>query len=92
MEPWKKSLNFIFPTKYVIPNSLKFSHWPSKQSWGKHLEKLVLAEISASFGVVLEGFSGEIPISKPEKKGYELQTKCQNMFFFSDVTKQCTLL
>ncbi len=26
------SLNFIFPTKYVIPKSLKFSHWPSKQS------------------------------------------------------------
>ena len=29
--PWKKSLNFIFPTKYVIPKSLKFSHWPSKK-------------------------------------------------------------
>ena len=27
---WNKSLNFIFPTKYVIPKSLKFSHWPSK--------------------------------------------------------------
>ena len=27
--PWNKSLNFIFPTKYVIPKSLKFSHWPS---------------------------------------------------------------
>ncbi len=24
--PWKKSLNFIFPTKYVIPKSLK--GWP----------------------------------------------------------------
>ena len=28
----KISLNFIFPTKYVIPKSLKFSHWPSKLS------------------------------------------------------------
>ena len=28
--PWNKSLNFIFPTKCVIPKSLKFSHWPSK--------------------------------------------------------------
>ena len=28
--PWNKSLNFIFPSKYVIPKSLKFSHWPSK--------------------------------------------------------------
>ena len=26
----KKSLNFIFPIKYEIPKSLKFSHWPSK--------------------------------------------------------------
>ena len=31
MDPEKKSLNFIFPTKYVIPKSLKFSHWPSKK-------------------------------------------------------------
>ena len=30
MDPEKKSLNFIFPTKYAIPKSLKFSHWPSK--------------------------------------------------------------
>ena len=30
MDPEKKSLNFIFPTKYVIPKSLKFSHWLSK--------------------------------------------------------------
>ncbi len=32
MDPEKKRLNFIFPTKYVIPKSLKFSHWPSKNS------------------------------------------------------------
>ena len=25
-----KSLNFIFPTKHVIPESLKFSHWLSE--------------------------------------------------------------
>ena len=30
--PWNKSLNFIFPTRYVIPKRLKFSHWPSKIS------------------------------------------------------------
>ena len=30
MDPETKQLNFIFPTNYVIPNSLKFSHWPSK--------------------------------------------------------------
>ena len=30
MDPEKKSLTFIFPIKYVIPKSLKFSHWPSK--------------------------------------------------------------
>ena len=30
--PWKKSLNFIFPTKYGIPKSLKpVSHWLSKK-------------------------------------------------------------
>ena len=33
MDPEKKSLHFIFPTKYVIPKSLKFSHWPSKIWW-----------------------------------------------------------
>ncbi len=30
MDPEKKSLNFIFPTKHVIPESLKFSRWLSK--------------------------------------------------------------
>ena len=35
----KKSLNFIFPTKYVIPKSLKFSHWPRK-----HIENLLSPE------------------------------------------------
>ena len=30
--PWDKSLNFIFPTKHVITESLKFSHWLS-ESW-----------------------------------------------------------
>ena len=33
MDNQNKSLNFIFPTKYVIPKSLKFSHWPSKLLW-----------------------------------------------------------
>ena len=28
--PWNKSLNFIFPIKYVIPKSLKVSHWLSQ--------------------------------------------------------------
>ena len=32
MDPEKKSLNFIFPTKYVIPKSLKFSHWLSEKT------------------------------------------------------------
>ncbi len=36
MDPEKKSLNFIFPTKYVIPKSLKLSHWPSKGVYGVH--------------------------------------------------------
>ena len=30
MDPEIKSLNFIFPTKHVIPESLKFSHWLSE--------------------------------------------------------------
>ena len=30
MDHQNKSLNFIFPTKHVIPESLKFSHWLSE--------------------------------------------------------------
>ena len=30
MDPEIKSLNFFFPTKHVIPESLKFSHWLSE--------------------------------------------------------------
>ena len=37
MDPEKKSLNYIFPTKYVIPKSLKFSHWPSKNTFSEDL-------------------------------------------------------
>ena len=43
MEPEIKSLNFIFPTKYVVPKSLKFSDWLSKEvkiqtkTWNHHL-------------------------------------------------------
>ena len=33
--PWDKSLNFFFPTKHVIPESLKFSHWLSGLYLGK---------------------------------------------------------
>ena len=32
MDPEKKSLNFIFPTQYVIPKSLKFGHWLSEET------------------------------------------------------------
>ena len=42
MDPEKKSLNFIFPTKYVIPKSLKFSHWPSKKIYSNRKYKLVV--------------------------------------------------
>ena len=31
MDPEIKSLNFISPTKHVIPESLKFSHWLSER-------------------------------------------------------------
>ena len=51
--PWNKSLNFIFPTKYVIPKSLKVSHWLSKslkhhdplwhQPWQGQLDQLPTA-------------------------------------------------
>ena len=46
MDPEKKSSNFIFPTKYVIPKSLKFSHWPSKKkSVSLHSAKRFLSTI-----------------------------------------------
>ncbi len=32
MAPETKSLNFIFPTRYVISKSLKFSHWLSEST------------------------------------------------------------
>ncbi len=33
MDPENKSLNCNFPTKHVIPESLKFSHWLSEYSY-----------------------------------------------------------
>ena len=37
--PWDKSLNCIFPSKHVIPESLKFSHWLSEKKNCKHAGK-----------------------------------------------------
>ena len=44
MDPEKKSLNSIFPTKYVIPKSLKFSHWLSEKA-----TKLLVTYVSNMF-------------------------------------------
>ena len=63
MDPEKKSLNFIFPTKYVIPKSLKFSHWPSKGSENPiiyrvlYIQELVGLGISepSTIGLALKG-------------------------------------
>ena len=46
MDPEKKSLNFIFPTKYVIPKSLKFSHWPSKNMFNNPNERKFVEQFS----------------------------------------------
>ena len=48
MGPEKNSLNLIFPTKYVIPKSLKFRHWPSKEKSGFDMTLFFFA--SDSFG------------------------------------------
>ena len=56
MEPWNKSLNFIFPTKYVIPKSLKFSHWPSK-----------ITNPNSVLSVLL--LMGRIPVNSPVEVG-----------------------
>ena len=48
MDPEKKSLNFIFPTKYVIPKSLKFGHWPSKLK-GKWLKQIAIPGLWKNF-------------------------------------------
>ena len=34
--PWNKSLNFIFPIRYVIPKSLKVGHWLSEYQKQDH--------------------------------------------------------
>ncbi len=46
MDPEKKSLNFIFPTQYVIPKSLKFGHWLS-ESFKKYCEQWTSQDLSA---------------------------------------------
>ena len=62
--PWNKSLNFIFPTKYVIPKSLKFSHWPSRE-----LLKTVLSQC-------VKGREISVGFIKSSKAGYTHGTVC----------------
>ena len=44
--PWDKSLNFILSTKYVIPKSLKFSHWLSKHVWHQSFHMMEIMKYS----------------------------------------------
>ena len=62
----KKSLNFIFPTKYGIPKSFKFSHWPSKDmniwwtfgwKWNEHLDENGMNIITDYFCWFCPGYS-----------------------------------
>ena len=39
-KPWNKSLNFRFPTKHVIPKSLKVGHWLSKNQNINHIHNI----------------------------------------------------
>ncbi len=71
--PWKKSLN-CFPTKYVIPQSLKVCHWLSQfmisHRWDKRLEtdngcflKILNAVSSSGTGFIL--FIGSQLVGSP---------------------------
>ena len=61
--PCHKSLNFIFPTKYVISKSLKFSHWPSKLSLTTYI---LQAPVTLEMGGFLKDYydypSGWLPL------------------------------
>ena len=45
--PWKKFERLMFPTKYVIPKSWKFSHWPSKSNLLQVLSWRVCTDVLA---------------------------------------------
>ena len=55
LDPEEKSLNCIFPTKYVIPKSLKFGHWLSEE--GKEVQEEFVSINHHSFCSVLILFS-----------------------------------
>ena len=80
--PSQKSLNFIFPTKHVIPKSLKFSHWPSKPIWlalGFLNHQLSLAQFKAldarsspcQVMVDIQGFSNSLRFGISPLKKWE---------------------
>ena len=54
MDPEDKSLNFIFPTKHVIPKSLKFSHWLSEITGSEGLEAHLLFGNTTGMSRLLE--------------------------------------
>ena len=51
MDPEDKSENFFFPTKHVIPESLKFSHWLSEYIYiYKYISQMVVFHGDESHG------------------------------------------
>ena len=46
--PWNESLNFIFPTKYVMPKSLKVGHW-RRETKNKHISLNISDETRSTY-------------------------------------------
>ena len=74
MDPEKKSLNFIFPTKYVIPKSLKFSHWLSEIHNQRVFEKTTTPRLRSK-----ELFSKILPCQLPDASGERLKDFRKNI-------------
>ena len=83
MDPEKKSLNFIFPTKYITPKSLKFSHWPSKYKWVNATRILFIAHLAMGF---LRGSLRMIPSSSALLPRLPLKTDGNRLFLLDDLT------
>ena len=104
MEPWNESLNFIFPTTYVIPKSLKFSHWPSKKTplktnrnppwWLESMKISVFStESSAELWLQAGGLGKLVKLgcNLPKFKGH-ISTNIHRVFFHCKVNQLRTIL
>ena len=89
--PWNKSIKFIFPIKYVTPQSLKVGRWLSQMVVTQQKEHLKQFRQNVGIpGCPNSGFSGEFRVTSMfRSQRFTTETVCFFHIFFQVPKMKC---